>query len=420
MRIQYYSNDWIMNIGIVIFFLVFLMILIILVIHVVSRLIKQEKKKFAPNLTVIIPAYNEEKLIERTIKNVLDSNYDSRKLEIICVDDGSTDRTREIVKKLGEKHKNIKLVKGEHKGKSAALDLGVENASNDIIMSVDADTVIGKEFIPEIVAPFADEKVGATNGMAFISEPKRVIEHFQNVEYYFNNLIRNSFSKALDNGIWFFGAAACFRKSALQKAGEFSKEVLTEDMDISLRIFEQGYKVLTVENAHYHTRAEQNIIGLFKQRMRWFFGGLQCALKHRGLLKKRSFAIKYLFFSQFFWAGFSLIAIPLVAYEVFYWMPQGGAEIFWYIFRWFSLAGPVYVIYKLPVWGLSFLSIFGVSAGIITTILILSSLKLFKGKLGVSKILVIFFYFPYTLLLNAILTLAILRYSFGKKRHFVK
>jgi len=420
MRIQYYSIDWIMNIGIVVFFLVFLMIFIILVIHVISRFRKQEKRNFAPDLTVIIPAYNEEKLIGRTIRNVLDCNYDSRKLEIICVDDGSTDRTAEIARSLAVKHKNIKLINGDHKGKSAALDLGVKSSSNEFIMSVDADTVIGREFITEIIAPFADEKVGAANGMAFISKPKGIIEHFQNIEYYFNNLIRNSFSKVFDNGIWFYGAAACFRKKALEKAGEFSKEVLTEDMDISLRIFEQGYKVITVENAYYHTRAEHNIAGLFKQRMRWFFGGLQCSVKHKKLLKRKSFAVKYLFFNQFFWAGFSLIAIPLVAYEVFYWMPQGNAEIFWYIFRWFSLAGPVYVLYKIPVWGLSLLSIFGVSAGIITTILILSSLRLFKGRLTIIRAAVIFFYFPYTLLLNAILTLAILRYSFGKKRHFVK
>jgi len=409
-----------MNLGIILFFTIFFLLTIILVISITSFFIKKKTKKFEPSISVIIPSYNEEKNIKNCIKHILNSNYDANKLEIICVDDGSTDNTINIIKDLIKKYSNIKLIKGKHHGKSKALNLGVERAKHDYVLTVDADTLLDKNFIKEIIAPFSDKKVGATNGIALIDKPKRIVEHFQTVEYYFNNLIRHSFSKVFNNGIWFFGAAACFKKDVLKKAGLFSSRVLTEDMDISLKIFEHGYDVLTVRKATYYTQVCHNLKTLFSQRMRWFYGGLQCSFKHRKLWKRKVFSIKYLFFNQIFWAFFSVIVIPTIIYQVNYWMPSGAREILAYLFRWFSLSGPIYVLYKIPEWGLSLINIFGVMAGILTFILINIAVIRFKGKLNLQKLLVAFFYFPYTLILNLILTTAIFRYTFSRKKHFKK
>ena len=410
MNIYYYSEDFIMNIGMILFFFVFAMLLLILFTFLKSSSIKKEKKNFQPGISVLIPAYNEESVIRRTLRTVLKSNYDN--FEVILINDGSIDNTSKIAKKF-----NIKIINGEHNGKSEALNLGMKFAKFDFIVTLDADTLVDKNFLKEIINPFSDNSVGATNGMAFI-KPSNIIEQFQTIEFYFNNLIRNSFSKVFNNGIWFFGAAACFRKNVLEKLNGFSTKVLTEDMDVSLRIFEHGFNVLTVETAYYHTRAAKNLKELFIQRMRWFFGGLQCMRLHKRLLRRKSFAVKYLFFNQWFWAFFSIIIIPLVIYEVNFWMPSGFLNIFSYLFRWFSFLGPIYVIYMIPVWGLNFINIFGVSAGIITTILILSSIIKFKGRINLSKLLVIFFYFPYTLVLNTILVSAVFKHGFSKKKHF--
>ncbi len=138
----------------------------------------------------------------------------------------------------------------------------------------------------------------------------------------------------------------------------------------------------------------------------------------RNLFKKKSHAIKFLFFNQIFWAIFSVLIFPLLIYQVNYWMPNGLYPIISYLFRWFSLFGPIYVLYKLPVWGLSFINIFGVSAGIVTTIMMLISIKYFKEKLTMQNILVIIFYFPYTLLLNFSLILSIFNYIFYRKTEF--
>ncbi len=403
------------------FLIVFSLLLIILALSITSSFMKKNYRLFEPKISVIIPAYNEEKNIKKCIQTILKSNYDKNKLEIICVDDGSTDRTVKVIKELSKKNKNIRLVKGNHKGKSKALNLGIKNSKLNYVLTVDADTILDRNFIKEIIRPFADKNVGATNGIVLIRKPKKIIEHFQLVEYYFNNLIRNSFSTIFDNGIWFFGAAACFNKKILEKAGLFHDKVLTEDMDISLKIFEKGYKVLTVRKAVYYTQGCRNLNELFSQRMRWFFGGLQCTFRHKKLWKRKAFSIKYLFFNQVFWALFSIIIIPMVIYQVNYWMPSEGLlSTFSYLFRWFSLAGPVYVLYKIPDWGLSLINIFGVLSGIIMFIIIIFSITKFKGRINLQKLLVAFFYFPYTLILNLILTSAIVKYTFSKKKHFIK
>jgi len=404
MNVQFISNDWVMNFGMVLFFLVFSMLFLVFIVIIKSFFIKKKYKSFEPEISVIIPAYNEEKNIKNCLNSIFKSNYDKEKIEIICVDDGSKDNTLKILEKI----KDIKLINSVHKGKSHALNLGIKQSKYDYVLTVDADTVLHKNFIKEIIRPFSNKKVGATNGIILIKNPKKVIEHFQKIEYNLNNLIRYSFSKVFNNGIWFFGAAACFNKKILEKTGLFQKNMLTEDMDMSLKIFELGYDVLTVK-APYYTNACNNLIGLFRQRMRWFFGGLQCSVKYRRLFKK-SFAISFLLFNQFFWAVFSILIFPLLIYQIKYWLPAGFPAILSYLFRWFSIFGPIYVLYKLPVWGLSFINIFGVLAGIITALMILISIKYFKEKLTIQDILVIIFYFPYTLLLNLSLIMSLFNY----------
>jgi len=417
MRIEYYSHDMIMNMGAIVFFIVFIIILIQLIITVIALFKKTKYYKFKPKISIIIHAYNEEKNIGNCLRSVLKSKYDSD-IEIICIDDGSTDNTRKIISRYAKKNHKIRLIKNKHLGKSASLNTGVKNAKFDYILTLDADTVIQKEFLKQIIRPFKDKSTGATNGVVLIKNPHKIIEYFQATEYFFHNIIRVSFSRLFNNGIWFFGAAACYRKDVLTKVGGFGSDVLTEDMDISLKIFEKGFNVITVESAYYFTEALSSIPGLINQRMRWFYGGLQCVLKHYRLIKKNSFALRFLLFNQVFWSFYSIIVIPLIIYQVIFWMPH-GFEVFAYLFRWFSLLGPIYVLYKIPVWGLSLINIFGVLAGILSSVLLLLSTIKFSKKFEFFMAITIFFYFPYTLILNLSLALSLFKYLFSEKK-FIK
>ena len=417
MKIFFFSEDLVMNFGVFVFFLIFSMLLFMLIISIRSLFIKKTWKKFEPSVSVVIPMHNEAKNISACLNSVLNSRYNN-KIEIICVDDGSVDNTVNVVKKLRKKHKNIKLISEEHKGKVHALNVGVLATKYDYIMTVDADTTLDKKFMSEVIKPFSNKNVGATNGIILIHNEMNLLGTFEKVEYHLNNLIRNSFSKVLGNGIWFFGAAACFNKKILKKAGLFSASVLTEDMDISLSIYKLGYQVITVENAIYYTNPNSTLLELVNQRMRWFYGGLQSVKKHIALMKSDSWAIKFLYFSQYFWAVYSVLIIPLVVYQVFYWMPKGALEIIYYLFRWFTLLGPSYVIYKIPEWGLSLLNIFGVCSGIISTFTIIIALR--KERFRYKHLFVIFFYFPYTLLLNFALVVSLIKYGRKKTKYFLK
>jgi hypothetical protein len=155
--------------------------------------------------------------------------------------------------------------------------------------------------------------------------------------------------------------------------------------------------------------------------MRWYYGALQALAKNRDSLKKKSPAVLFLFFNQYWWTFFAIVFFPMTAYQVHYWLPQTGlVDVFFYILRWFSLWGPAMVIYKIPEWGLNFASIFGVSAGTITFILSLAALKDFKIKLSPWLIPALFFYFPYTIVLNTAVLFGLARHGTSGRKYFIK
>jgi len=109
----------------------------------------------------------------------------------------------------------------------------------------------------------------------------------------------------------------------------------------------------------------------------------------------------------------------MTAYSVYYWWPEGALEAVSYLFRWFSLSGPVYVLYKIPDWGLNFINIFAVMSGIITFIMSIAALIMFRGKFHIKTLLALFFYFPYTIIQDAIIIAGVIKYSISKKRYFM-
>lgn len=430
MRVEIFSNDIVMNIGIVIFFILFSFILFIFVTFIVSLLKKEKKPKTDLGqlafVSAIIPAYNEQDTLPSCLNSVIKSDYPLNKLQIIIVDDQSTDNTLKLAEDFRDKHKNldISVISGKHQGKVGALNQGLKNSKHNLILSLDSDVILEKNTIKELVKPMYDKNVAATNCIALIKKPQNIIEHFQRIEFFLFNLIRVSFSKVFDNSIWFFGVVACYKKDVLEKIGSFKKDTLTEDMDICLELYNKGYKIITVPQAIIVTKACSTLKKLFKQRMRWYYGALQALVKNKRLLtqKRHSPAVYFLFFNQFWWTFFAFIFFPLIIYQIIYWFPPASAgplTAFMYLFRWFSLLGPVYVLYKLPEWGLSFLNIFGVMSGIITTFNIIGAMKQFRGRVTPATLVAIFFFFPYTIILNMIIISCVVKYSFAKKRYFI-
>ena len=413
-------KEFAMLLSSVLFAVLFVYIVLILLLYIISTFFKRKIKDFEPNVSIVVPAYNEEKNIGECLSSIYALNYPKSKLEVIVVDDGSKDGTISIIKKF----KGIKLVKQKHLGKVEALNLGVRNSSFPFVFTVDSDTTLDKRCLRDLISPFAEENIGATTGNNKVKNSNSLITWFQSVEYSMGNLIRNSFSTTFNNGIWFSGSIACYKREVLEKIGCFKKDTMAEDQDIALEIKKAGYKTLCVPTACGHTIVPSNIKDLYRQRVRWWIGALQSMIKNKELFSIRSSpSIIFLYVNQFWWSFYAFLSLPLIIFQISYWLPhnsQSAISLINYLFRWFSLMGPVYVVYKIPEWGISSYTIFGVLSGIITTLLSLLALRMFREKITFKNMFAIFFYFPYTIVLNIMILVTLLRHKFWKSSFYIK
>ncbi|UCC91235.1 MAG: glycosyltransferase family 2 protein, partial [Candidatus Aenigmatarchaeota archaeon] len=306
------------------------------------------KSDHEPHVSIVIPAYNEEKNIGKCLEAIQQTDYPEGKKEVIVVDDGSKDRTVEIARNF----KDVKIARQEHNGKVDALNLGVSKASRNIVITIDSDVMMEKDFIRNIAKPFSDPDVGAVSGAAKVANTDTILTAFQSIEYIYNSLLMDSFSKVFGTSLWFWGALSSFRKDVLLKVGGFKKTSETEDFDTMIRIKRHGYKTVSTKNAMGRVNVPSNMVSLFKQRIRWWKGSLQTISKNLDMFRpKHGIAIMLLIFTQFFWFVYSFLIIPLIAYQILYWIPYNSAtlaDLSFYLFRWFNLVGPFYALYKIP------------------------------------------------------------------------
>jgi cellulose synthase/poly-beta-1,6-N-acetylglucosamine synthase-like glycosyltransferase/peptidoglycan/xylan/chitin deacetylase (PgdA/CDA1 family)/spore germination protein YaaH len=233
-------------------------------------------------ISVVVPAFNEEKVICRTIESLLNSDYEN--FEIIVVDDGSSDKTFEIAtEKFGQNGK-IHIYRKENGGKAAALNFGWQHARGEIIVALDADTIFKPDTISELVKRFADKKIGAVAGNAKVGNRLNLVTKWQALEYITSqNFDRRAFS--LLNCITVVpGSVGAWRRDVLEKTGGFSNDTLAEDQDLTIQVRKLGYEIGYTENAIGLTEAPDSLRGLAKQRFRWSYGTLQCLWKHKNAL----------------------------------------------------------------------------------------------------------------------------------------
>ena len=242
-----------------------------------------EDAGFCPPVSVLIAAYNEEKVIRDTLKSVLNTLYPGP-MEVVVVDDGSQDATSAIVAAMAEDDDRIRLLRQVNLGKATALQNGMKAIRHDFVVSLDADTQFTPQTIGHLMRPFADPAVGAVSGRARVGNPKTLIARFQSLEYTCGfNLDRRAYHQL--NCITVVpGAVSALRVSAVQEAGGISTETLAEDTDLTLALHKCGYIIAYTPRAVAWTEAPETVRGFAKQRFRWAFGTLQCLWKHRELL----------------------------------------------------------------------------------------------------------------------------------------
>jgi cellulose synthase/poly-beta-1,6-N-acetylglucosamine synthase-like glycosyltransferase/peptidoglycan/xylan/chitin deacetylase (PgdA/CDA1 family) len=233
------------------------------------------------HVSVIVPAYNEEKLIVATVQRILDSDY--RNMDIIVVDDGSEDRTSARVRSTFGSNPCVSLMRIANSGKAAALNAGLTAAKGEVVVALDADTQFNRDTISRLVRWFADPDVGAVAGNAKVGNRINIITRWQALEYIVAQNLERRALAALGTLTVVPGAVGAWRRTALKELGGFRTDTLAEDQDLTIALQKAGYSVLFDSSAIAWTEAPATVRGLAKQRFRWAFGTLQCLWKYRSL-----------------------------------------------------------------------------------------------------------------------------------------
>jgi cellulose synthase/poly-beta-1,6-N-acetylglucosamine synthase-like glycosyltransferase/spore germination protein YaaH len=238
---------------------------------------------FNPPVTVVIAAYNEAMVINRTLEAVLANSY-AGELDVIVVDDGSADETSgEVMRAYGDDPR-VQLMRQENAGKAAALNRGIAIATGEIIIALDADTLFLPDTISKLVRRFADPLVGTVAGNVKVGNRINPLTYWQAIEYVTSqNLDRRAYS-VLNSVSVVPGAVGAWRREAIVQAGGYTSDTMAEDMDLTWRVRRIGWRVDTETDAIGYTEAPDSFKSLYKQRFRWAFGTLQCLWKHRRAL----------------------------------------------------------------------------------------------------------------------------------------
>ncbi|WP_345954858.1 glycosyltransferase [Mucilaginibacter sp. PAMB04168] len=245
-----------------------------------------------PPVSIIVPAYNEEVTAVKTIQSLMQLEYP--KMEILFVDDGSKDRTFEVVSTAYQNHDMVKILTKPNGGKASALNFGIAQAKYNYVVCIDADTLLKNDAIIHLMAYFTDEEIGAVAGTVKVGNETNLITRWQSIEYITaQNMDRRAFD--LLNSITVVpGAIGAFRKEAIFEAGGFTTDTLAEDCDLTMRILKLGYVIRNAGEAIAYTEAPETVHMLMKQRFRWSYGVMQSFWKNRDALFNR----KYKFFGM--------------------------------------------------------------------------------------------------------------------------
>lgn len=337
----------------------FALMLILAFVHARRSRRRKKGKGLLPPVTepvtVLVPAYNESKCIAATVRSLSRSDHP---IEVLVIDDGSTDGTADIVEAMWLP--NVRVIRQQNAGKPAALNNGIRHARYEIIVMMDGDTVFEESTVRELVQPFADPGVGAVSGNAKVGNRDSLIGAWQHIEYVMGfNLDRRMYD-LLRCMPTIPGACGAFRREVLREVGGMSEDTLAEDTDITMAIHRRGWQVVYAEDARAWTEAPESVQQLWSQRYRWCYGTMQAMWKHRRAVIERGPSGRFGRVGLPFVAAFMVVApllAPLIDLFLIYGLvfgPTGKTIASWAALLCIQLVCAVYAfrLDKEPMWHL--------------------------------------------------------------------
>jgi poly-beta-1,6-N-acetyl-D-glucosamine synthase len=241
---------------------------------------------YRPRVWVVIPAYNEELCVVRAVRSVLRSDYPD--IRVTVVDDGSTDRTREVLQDVDDPR--LTVISQANAGKAEAINTGVRSIGDGLLMVLDADSLLNEDAITRMVAHFADRRVLAAAANVKILAPRGVLGWVQRLEYAVVHRLKQGYT-VFNCEYVIGGVGSAFRTDVVRRTGFFDSDTLTEDIDFSMKILTRAgnvdWRIVFAADVVAWTEAVPSLKGLLRQRFRWKFGRLQAFAKHRELFFSR-------------------------------------------------------------------------------------------------------------------------------------
>jgi cellulose synthase/poly-beta-1,6-N-acetylglucosamine synthase-like glycosyltransferase len=250
---------------------------------------KRESRKVninsLPSISIMIPAHNEERVIGRTLRRMAELKYPREKLQIIVIDDASTDDTGRLIEEFAKNNPVVEILRRTQKeggrGKAAALNAGLQLAHNEIVTCFDADYYPQVDILPKLVSPFEDSRVGLVQGrVTVLNEPHNLVTRLVALERVGGYRVDQQARESLQLIPQFGGTVGGIRRSLLLSLGGWNESILAEDTDLTFRVVLAGFKICYVNSAECYEEAVENLRAYWRQRYRWARGHMQCAFRH--------------------------------------------------------------------------------------------------------------------------------------------
>lgn len=241
-----------------------------------------------PSVTIIVPSFNEETTVAATVESLLKLKYPKDKLTLLLVDDGSSDKTLEVLNTFAT-NPQVKVFTKENEGsKFAALNFALRHTTSDLVGCLDADSFVDPDALQHIIPYFDDEAIMAVTPTIKVHEPKTILQHVQKVEYSWGVFLRRMLSSM--NALYVTpGPFSIFRTSVFQELGGYRHAHHTEDMELALRMQKNRYKIVNALGAHVYTITPEKLGALYKQRTRWTYGFLNNALDYKDMFFNKKY-----------------------------------------------------------------------------------------------------------------------------------
>ncbi len=350
-----------------IFFLLYVAILHFLVLwDNKNRIYKPKLKKNYSNVCIIVPCFNEEKTIIKTVHSLLKLDYPKNKLEILIIDDGSTDKTLQKAKLL-KRHKQIKVFHKKNGGKYTALNYGLERTKAEFIGCLDADSFVIPKALKLVMAQFKNPEIMAVTTSVKIYQPKNILQQIQKIEFLFGIFLRKVFD--LLSGITVApGPFTIFRKEVFKELGPYRQGHNTEDLEIAFRMQFKQYKIVNAPDACVYTIGPHSFKELWRQRKRWYHGLIRNTWDYRPLMLNKKYGDLGLFVLPAIFL--SVLILIVMNFYIIFWISQEIIHkiTLWHLIgfdfnqinlniNWFFLNTNVYIFLLLLLLGAGFIAI---------------------------------------------------------------